>query len=159
MKRLAITSFTSALVLLTLTVAVTLAQKETAGKSDEGVCDANCYLGCYAGDLNLSDAQKTQMQERIARHREATAGLREQLRTLCEQGGSNPDGAAINEAAVGAAAQSRANLRAELEVAHARLMSELNSLLTPEQQARRVEQQRLRQERRRAGRSQRGKLF
>ena len=157
MKRLNITSLISALVCvsaLTLTVAVSVAQERTGdGKSAEGLCGAGCYLGCYEDGIDLSDAQKAQMRERVERHREATAGLRDQLRTLRQQ--SSATDVATNEASVRAAAQTRANMQVELEVAHARLTSELNNLLTPEQKAKRAELQRQRQDRLRNRRSRR----
>lgn len=157
MKRLNVASLTSALVcagFLTLAVVVSFAQEKTGGaKSEKELSSVDCHLECYGDGLNLSDAQKLQMRERIERHHEATAGLREQLRTLCHESSSTEGVAAVNEATVRAAAQTRANLQVELEVAHARLTSELNNLLTPEQKATRLEQQRQRQERTRAWRS------
>lgn len=159
MKRSNINRLMSALLIaisLMGVVAVAVAQKGAGNaKGEGGSCDAGCYIGCFGGDASLSDAQKVQIQERIERHRETTAGLREQLKTLREQSSSKEDGNPIDEAAVRAAAQTRANLRIELEVAEARLMSELRALLTPEQKARRAEQQRQRQERIRNLRSRR----
>ena len=160
MKSLNIKSLTRALVFATslmAAIAVTFAQEGASNKSSgEGSCVVECYLGCYRNDLSLSDSQKAEMQERINHFRENTAGLREQLTTLRQQSRAAEDGGAINGAAVRAAAQTRANLRVEIEVAHARLMSELNALLTPEQKAKRAEQQRQCEERRREWRSRRG---
>ena len=154
MKRLNINGLVSALVLTTALVAaatVTFAQGGAGNKSSgEESCGAQCHLGCYGAELNLSDAQKTQMQDRINRFRETTAVLREQLAALRRQSRAAEDGGALNEASVRAAAQTRANLQVEVEVAHARLKSELNALLTPEQKAKRAEQQRQCEERRRA---------
>lgn len=160
MKSLNIKSLVKALVLTTFLIAaltVTFAQEGAGNKSSgEESCGAQCYLGCYGAELNLSDTQKAQMQERINRFREATAGLREQLSALRRQSRAAEDGGVVNEAAVRAAAQARANLRAEMEVAHARLTSELNAILTPEQKAKRAEQQRQCEERKREWRVRRG---
>ncbi len=90
-------------------------------------------LGRFARNLNLSDAQKEQMRQIAARHREATLSLREQLRAQ-RKGGAFTDGA-FNEAAVRSAAQARANIEVELEVARARMISEMYNVLTPEQKA------------------------
>jgi Spy/CpxP family protein refolding chaperone len=92
-------------------------------------------LGPLARDLNLSDDQKTQIKKITDSFEESTKALRDQLRTLHE---SEPDplsGGAFDEAAVRAAAQARANVQVELEVAHARLMSQVFAILTTEQKA------------------------
>lgn len=160
MKSLKIKSLVSALVLtaaLIAAVTITFAQDRPGNNSSaEESCGAQCHLRCYGAELNLSDTQKTQMQERINRFRETTAGLREQLATLRQQSRAAEDGGTINEASVRAAAQTRANLQVEMEVAHARLISELNALLTPEQRAKRAEQKRQCAERRSELRSRRG---
>jgi Spy/CpxP family protein refolding chaperone len=92
-------------------------------------------LGPLARDLNLSDEQKTQIKKITDSFEESTKALRDQLHTLHE---SEPDplgGGAFDEAAVRAAAQARANVQVELEVAHARMMSQVFALLTTEQKA------------------------
>jgi protein CpxP len=89
--------------------------------------------GRFGRNLNLSDAQKQQLEQISARYRESTKSLREQLRAQ-RQGefGATGDGA-FNEGAVRSAAQARANIEVELEVARARMMSEMYGVLTPEQ--------------------------
>lgn len=90
-------------------------------------------LGPLARDLNLTDAQKAQIKKIQDSTAESTKALREQLRTLHE---SEPDllnGAAFDEAAVRAAAEAKAKVLVELEVAHARAMSQIFALLTTEQ--------------------------
>lgn len=160
MKSLKVKSLVSALLLTTALIAavtITYAQDGTNDRSSrEESCDAQCFLGCYGAELGLSEGQKAQMQERIDRFRETTAGLREQLARLRRQSRDAEDGGALNEASLRAAAQARANLRVEMEVAHARLRSELNAILTPEQKAKRAEQQRQCEERRRECSSRRG---
>ena len=89
------------------------------------------FMGRFAQNLNLTDAQKEQMQQISARHRESTKALRQQTRE--KRGGG--DFGAFDEAAVRAAAQARANAHVEMEVAHARMMSEMYAVLTAEQKA------------------------
>jgi periplasmic protein CpxP/Spy len=109
------------------------------------------FGGRLAERLNLTDAQKQQMRQIAERHRESTKALREQAHAARGQRGAAFDGT-FNEAEVRAAAQARANARVELEVAHARMMSEMFAVLTPEQKvqlaALRQEREQRRQERR-----------
>jgi protein CpxP len=86
--------------------------------------------------LNLTDAQKAQMEQIADRFRANTQSLREQGRG--ERGGEGFDafkGGTFNESAVRAAAQARANRQVEMEVARARMMYEMYNVLTPEQKA------------------------
>jgi protein CpxP len=103
----------------------------------------------FARELNLTDAQKTQVKQITDAFHESNKGLHEQL---MKSGDGGPfeglkDGA-FDEAAVRAAAQARANLHVEMEVAHARVMSQIYALLTPEQKAK-VAELRQRHEQRR----------
>ena len=93
-------------------------------------------LGHFSRALDLTDAQKAQVKQLVDAFHESNKGLHEQMQ---KGGGHGPfeglkDGA-FDEAAVRSAAQARANLHVELEVAHARLMSQVYALLTPEQKA------------------------
>jgi Spy/CpxP family protein refolding chaperone len=90
-------------------------------------------LGPLARDLNLTDEQKAQIKKINDSFADSTKTLREQMRTLHENGVDPLSGAAFDEAAVRAAAQARANVQIELEVAHARMMSQIFAVLTPEQ--------------------------
>jgi protein CpxP len=87
------------------------------------------------GNLNLTDAQKAQMQQIADRFRQSTEAMREQGRG--ERGGDFDalKGGTFNESAVRAAAQARANRQVEMEVARARMMFEMYNVLTPEQKA------------------------
>ena len=92
-------------------------------------------LGPLARDLNLTDAQKAQIKTIQESFETSTKALHDQMRSLHE---SEPDPASagtFDEAAVRAAAQARANVQIELEVAHARMMSQIFAVLTPEQKA------------------------
>jgi protein CpxP len=105
-------------------------------------------LGHFARELNLTDAQQAQIKQLTEAFHENNKAQHEQLM----KGGGGPfeglkDGA-FDEAAVRAAAQARANLHVEMEVAHARLMSQIYTLLTPEQKTK-VNELRQRHEQRR----------
>lgn len=84
--------------------------------------------------LNLTEEQKTQIAK-ISDALEASAKeLHEQLRAL-EPNGPEPLSAKFDEAAFRASAEARAKIQVELEVAHARAMAQVASVLTEEQRA------------------------
>jgi periplasmic protein CpxP/Spy len=112
--------------------------------------------GRFAEKLNLTDAQKAQMQQIADRFRETTQSLRGQGRG--ERDGEGYDafkGGTFNESAVRAAAQARANRQVEMEVAHARMMFEMYNVLTPEQKAQLEADRQQRRQRRQEFRSRR----
>ncbi|HWS99631.1 MAG TPA: Spy/CpxP family protein refolding chaperone [Pyrinomonadaceae bacterium] len=93
-------------------------------------------LGPIARGLNLTDAQKAEVKKITDAFEASTKSLRDQLEA------QRPDGppefvkdGAFDEAAVRAAAQARANLHVELDVARARMMSQIFDVLTAEQKA------------------------
>jgi Spy/CpxP family protein refolding chaperone len=92
-------------------------------------------LGPMARDLNLTDAQKAQIKKITDSFEESTKSLQEQMRSLHEGERDALKDGAFDEAAVRTAAQARANVQVELEVAHARMMSQVFSVLTAEQKA------------------------
>jgi len=95
-------------------------------------------LGRLARDLDLTDAQKAEVKKITDAFEASTQALHEQLRQAGPGGGGPFEGlkdGAFDEAAVRAAAQARANLHVELEVARARMMSQIYALLTAEQKA------------------------
>ena len=90
--------------------------------------------------LDLTDAQKAQVKQIEDSLRESTGSLHEQLAKSGDGGGpldGFKDG--FDEAAVRSAAQARAAVHVELEVAHARAMSQIYALLTAEQKAKLAE--------------------
>ena len=93
------------------------------------------FGGRFAERLNLTDAQKAQMEQIEERFRANTQSLREQGREERGEGFDAFKGGTFNESAVRAAAQARANRQVEMEVARARMMSEMYAVLTPEQKA------------------------
>lgn len=105
----------------------------------------------FSRELNLTEAQQAQVKQLTDAFHESNKSLHEQLMKGGPGGGGPFEGlkdGAFDEAAVRAAAQARANLHVEMEVAHARLMSQIYALLTPEQKAK-VAEMRQRHEQRR----------
>jgi Spy/CpxP family protein refolding chaperone len=105
-------------------------------------------------------ANESRRRSRRPRFEASTQALHEQLRQAGPGGGGGPfeglkDGA-FDEAAVRAAAQARASLHVELEVARARMMSQVYALLTAEQKATLAERRQQFEQRRRARESKTG---
>jgi len=109
-------------------------------------------MGRFAEKLNLTDAQKAQMEQITARYRETAKAGRQQRQGRGGRGFDAFGGGTFNESEVRAAAQARANAQVEREVSHARMMSELYAVLTAEQKAQltaeRQQREQKRQERR-----------
>lgn len=111
------------------------------------------FGGRFGANLNLTDAQKAQMDQIATRYRETMKAQRQQGRGERRGGGFDGfNGGTFNEAEVRAAAQARANAQVEREVQHARMMSEMYAVLTAEQKAQlateRQQREQKRQERR-----------
>jgi Spy/CpxP family protein refolding chaperone len=83
-------------------------------------------------ELNLTDDQKAQVKKIKDSFEESDKALFDQLRTLHA---SEPDPISGNfdEAAVRTAAEARAKIQVELEVSHAKMMSQIAGVLTAEQ--------------------------
>ncbi len=94
-------------------------------------------LGPLAG-LNLTDAQKEQIKQIHENFAEQTRALHEQMRALHENQ-AGPMSGSFDEAAVRAAAEARAKIHVELEVLHAKMMSQVANVLTAEQRAQMAE--------------------
>ena len=109
-------------------------------------------FGRFGANLNLTDAQKAQLEQIHARYRESAKALRGQRGGERKGGFDAFNGGTFNEAEVRAAAQARANARVEMEVQRARMMSEMYNVLTAEQKAQlateRQQREQKRQERR-----------
>jgi Spy/CpxP family protein refolding chaperone len=113
-------------------------------------------FGRFAENLNLTDAQKAQIEQITTRYREAAkAGRGQQRQRRGERGFEAFGGGTFNEAEVRAAAQARANAQVEREVAHARMMSELYNVLTAEQKAQLSAQRQQREQKRQERRTRR----
>ena len=91
-------------------------------------------FGPFGRDLNLTDDQKAQIQKITDSFRENDQALHEQMRTL-HQNQADPMSGTFDEAAVRAAAEARAKIQIELEVSHAKMMSQIATVLTAEQKA------------------------
>jgi periplasmic protein CpxP/Spy len=91
-------------------------------------------LGPLGRDLNLTDDQKAQIKKIQDSFAASTKELRDQLRAQHE---SEPDpfSANFDEASLRAAAEARAKVEVELEVAHAKMMSQIGAVLTPDQKS------------------------
>lgn len=89
-------------------------------------------LGPLGRDLNLTEVQKAQIKKITQSFEEGDKALHDQMRALH---GSEPDPMSGNfdEAAVRAAAEARAKIVIELEVSHAKMMSQIAAVLTAEQ--------------------------
>ena len=94
------------------------------------------FGGRFFESLNLTDAQRAQMEQISARYRETFKALHQRNGEKRRTGGFDAfAGGTFDEAAVRAAAQARANAQVEMEVARAHMMYELYNVLTPEQKA------------------------
>jgi Spy/CpxP family protein refolding chaperone len=115
-------------------------------------------FGRFAENLNLTDAQKAQIEQIAARYRETAKAGRQQRQGRGDGRGRGFDvfnGGTFNEAEVRAAAQASANAQVEREVAHARMMSELYNVLTAEQKAQLSAQRQQREQKRQERRTRR----
>lgn len=104
----------------------------------------------FSQALSLTDAQKAQIKQLEDGFRESTKSLHEQLG---KAGPGDPFDSAgtFDEAAVRAAAQARAAVQVELEVAHAKFFSQVYAVLTTEQKAKLAELHKQMQEHHRQG--------
>lgn len=91
-------------------------------------------LGPIARELNLTDDQKAQIKKINDGFAASTKELHDQLRSLHESQ-PNPFTTPFDEATVRSAAEARAKIEVELEVARAKMMSEIGAILTTEQKA------------------------
>lgn len=124
-------------------------------RGGKGMHGGHGMFGRFGAQLNLTEAQKQQMQQIAARYKETFKAMREQRKA--ERGGgfdALTDGT-FNEAAVRAEAQARANAQVEMHVARARMMSEMYAVLTPEQKAQITAARQQREQRRQQRRLQR----
>ena len=104
------------------------------GGGFQGGPGARDGLGPLGRDLNLTDDQKAQIQKITDSFRESDKALHDQLRTLHENE-ADPLSGAFNEANVRSAAEARAKIQVELEVSHAKMLSQIAGVLTTEQKA------------------------
>jgi len=84
--------------------------------------------------LNLTDDQKAQIKKIKDSFEESNKALFDQMRVL-RSSEPDPMSGTFDEAAVRAAAEGRAKIQVELEVSHAKMMSQIAAVLTAEQKA------------------------
>jgi Spy/CpxP family protein refolding chaperone len=89
-------------------------------------------LGPIARDLNLTDAQKAEIKTITESFEAGNKALFDQMRTL-HQSEPDPMSGTFDEGAVRAAAEARAKIQVELEVSHAKMMSQIAGVLTADQ--------------------------
>jgi protein CpxP len=115
-------------------------------------------MGFALGQLNLSDAQKTQVRDVMQRHRQQLQPTMQRLEQAMQAQRAAVNQVPVNEAAVRQAAASVASVQADLAVEQARVHADIWNILTPDQQekAKQLEQQaRNRAQQRRQQRDQR----
>jgi Spy/CpxP family protein refolding chaperone len=113
-------------------------------------------FGPLGRELNLTDAQKAQVKQIEDSFRDSTKSLSEKMRALHESEMATLASGTFDEAAVRAAAQERAAVQVELDVAHAKMMSQIIAVLTPEQKAKLAELHKQMEQRGREPESRRG---
>ena len=91
-------------------------------------------LGPIARELNLTDDQKAQIKKITDSFEESNKALHDQLRAL-HNSEPDPMSGTFDEAAIRTAAEARAKIQVELEVSHAKMMSQIAGVLTAEQKA------------------------
>lgn len=91
-------------------------------------------LGPLGRDLNLTEDQKAQIKKITLSFEEGDKALHDQMRAL-HANEPDPMGGSFDEAAVRAAAEARAKIMIELEVSHAKMMSQIAGVLTAEQKS------------------------
>ena len=119
----------SVLALIVMTAAVVVSQGQgdfRRGPRGEGLP--------FLRNLNLTDAQKAEIKKIMDSEAASTKDLHDQLRTLHESEPA-PFSTTFDEASVRAAAEARAKIEIELQVSHARTMSQIANVLTAEQRA------------------------
>jgi protein CpxP len=99
--------------------------------------------GFALGQLDLSDAQKTQVRDVVQRHRQQLQPTMQRLEEAMQAQRGAVNQVPVNEAAVRQAAASVASVQADLAVEQARLHADVWNILTPDQQekAKQLEQQ------------------
>ena len=99
--------------------------------------------GFALGQLNLSDAQKQQVQSIVQQHRQQSQPVMQRLQQAMQAQRAAVNQVPVNEAAVRQAAAALASVEADMAVEQARLHADIFNVLTVEQQdkAKQLEQQ------------------
>lgn len=130
----------STLVTLAALAGVALAAQDSgpAGPRGRGpgVGPGGPQAGLELRALDLTGAQREQVQQLTQQHREQTRALFERARAAREAQRQAIEAMPFNEQQIRAAMQTVAEAETELAVQQARLQSDIYALLTPEQQQR-----------------------
>ena len=109
------------------------------GPGGHGPGGGDPLFGPMGRELNLTDAQRAQIKQLEDSFRGSTKALSEKMHSLMQAQHEAFMAGNFDEASVRANAQERAAVQVELDVAHAKLMSQIFGVLTPEQKAKLVE--------------------
>jgi Spy/CpxP family protein refolding chaperone len=102
--------------------------------------------------LNLTDAQQDQIKQLMEQQRTQNQAVAEQLRAAMEAQRKAVETIPVDEGLIRSTTQALVEAQTEIAILHARLQSEIFSLLTPEQQAQARKLQAERSSKRRAER-------
>jgi len=114
-------------------------QKQREGKGEFGEHHGRHGRGMRGAmfrQLNLTEAQKTQIKQLRQSYRERTQPLRQELRAKMQELRQANQGGAFNEALATQKLTETAGLRAKLMGERFKLRQEMTALLTPEQKTR-----------------------
>jgi len=121
---------------LTFTVLAAVGFSQTlvkTGRPGQRGAGFSQMLGFYADSLDLTDAQRTQMKDIMAKEKPTIQPLIEQLAQSHQQMRQLEASESFDEAKVRALATQQSQAMTELTVQKARIKSELMQLLTPDQ--------------------------
>ena len=139
--RLSLRSFSTAIISIAALVVLTAMVVVSQGPQGQGGPPPGGEFGFGPGPrggfpflrgLNLTDDQKAQIGKITESLEASTKDLRDQMRAL-HANETNPLTTPFDEASVRAAAEARAKIEVELQVAHAKAMSQIGAILTTDQ--------------------------
>jgi periplasmic protein CpxP/Spy len=105
-------------------------------------------FGLALRQLDLTDAQREQVQSIFEQNRDEIRAAGEKLRTARRALYDAASAGSVDEAAIRTAAEALANAEAEAAINHARVHAQVWQILTPEQQAKAKELRQQREQRR-----------
>ena len=106
---------------------------EGSGERGPGGRGSTFGLGHFAREINLTDAQRAQIATIYTTYLTSTAALRTQLQTLRDANPLNQVPTSFNETQITQAAQARAAVQVQLDVAAARAQVQVYNVLTADQ--------------------------
>lgn len=158
----------SIVALVMATVITPIFAQDVGSESDRPMARDSRRLETALNDLNLSDSQKAQLSSLRENHRQATEGLRAQVRSAQQTLANTPRTDPNYESITARARQDLESARSQLRVQQQAFQSNARSLLSPEQlntlEANRAERRQRMMERRegrmeQGGREQRQRRF